>query len=252
MCQKAPLRHLRCILLAALLFVSACKSDLNTNLAEADANEVMALLLASGISAEKEARKEGVAVLVDTSQFGEAVDILQSHGLPRRAFASVGEVFSSEGIVASPLQEWAKFNYAKSQELSASISAIPGVIRADVHLGEIRKESPFEEVEPPSASVIVQMDERFITEHLVPELKQLVSMAHPNIEYDRVGIVITPVKIKPQNVPMTEVAGFLVHNKDATLLMSVLVYTAFATMALVAAVGRFSYQYRKKRMQGIP
>lgn len=238
---------LRPALLAALILLAACKSELNTNLAEEDANEILALLLTNGVSAQKEARKAGIAVLVSDGQFGEAVEILQTHGLPRRRFATVGDVFQSEGIVASPLQEWAKLNYAKSQELSKSISAIPGVIRADVHLGEIRKESPFEEVDPPSASVLIQMDERFITENLVPELKQLISLAHPNIEYDRVGVVISPVKINRQEVPMTVVAGFLVHNRDAWLLTSLLAYTLTATIALAAALAGFVYHRQKSK-----
>jgi type III secretion protein J len=242
----------RCVLVAAMLFLAACKSELNTNLSEEDANEILATLLSSGVSARKEARKEGIAVLVSTGQFGEAVEILRTHGLPRRRFATVGDVFQSEGIVASPLQEWAKFNFAKAQELSKSLSAIPGVIRADVHLGETRKESPFEEVEPPSASVLIQMDETLISENFVTQVKQLVSLAHPNIEYDRVGVVVTPVKMGRKEVPLTEVAGILVHNRDAGMLMSVLAYAATVTVGLGAALTGFALQRRKIKLMETP
>lgn len=237
----------RSVFLAALLFLVACKSDLNTNLPENDANEILAALLMNGISAEKDPRKDGVAIMVSNSQFGDAVEILRSYGLPRRTFSTVGDVFKAEGIVASPLQEWAKFNYAKAQELSETLSGIPGVIRADVHIGEERKESAFDEVEPPSASVLIQMDETMISENLVPEIKQLVSLAHPNIEYDRVGVVVTPVKIDRRDITLSEIGGVMIRSQDTRLVYYFITYSGAVTLLCIVAVIGFALQWRKRK-----
>lgn len=242
----------RLALLVAFLFLVACKSELNTNLSEQDANEILATLLTNGISAKKETRKESIAVLVNTNQFGEAVEILKSHGLPKRTFSTVGDIFQSEGIVASPLQEWAKFNFAKSQELSRTISEIPGVIRADVHLGETRRESPFAEVEPPSASVLIQMDETMILDNLVPQVKQLVSLAHPNIEYNRVGVVVTPVKVRRTDIPFSKIGWVMVRSQDVRSVYFFIAYSAVVTLLCLAAGIWIALQWRKgKSMEAL-
>lgn len=206
------------LFLIAFCFLSACKTALHTGLPEPDANEIISKLVGNGIYASKKVDKGGNTVLVDWQDFGAAVDILQAHGLPRRKFNSVNDVFNSEGLVASPLQEWARLNYAMSQELSNSISRIPGVIRADVHLGQTYKESPFEEVDPPSASVLIQIDKNMLTENLVPEVKQLIALAHPDIEFERVGVVVTPVSLPTKDIPFSEIGGIVVRSEDAQMM----------------------------------
>lgn len=224
------LRRKRCtasrwLMVALMMFtLSACKTELLSGLDEADANEMLAELLSRGISASKVVDKDSVSVHVEKEQFAEAVDILKSLGLPKMKFNSVNDVFQSEGLVASPLQEWARLNYAKSQELSSTISSIPGVVRADVHLGEARRDSPFQDVEPPSASILVQMDRRLIREDTVPEIKRLVALAHPDIKYDQVGVIVSPVDVEETPIALSEFAGILVHNNDKRALQYLVLY----------------------------
>jgi type III secretion protein J len=209
----------------AMTVLCACKLELNSNLDEQEANEMMAKLMASGVSVSKTMGKEGVTLMVEESQFAQAVDVLASHGLPRRSFSTTDDMFAEQGMVASPLQEWARFNYAKSQELSESISTIPGVVKADVHIASSRKQSAFETVSPPSASVLIQMHEDMITPGLVPEIKQLVSFSIPDIEYDRVGVIVSPIAREEKHAEMVSMAGILVHpgsvQKFQTGLLSV-------------------------------
>jgi type III secretion protein J len=218
-------RSARFLAVLAMTLLCACKLELNSKLDEQEANEMMAKLMASGVSVSKTMGKEGVTLMVEESQFAQAVDVLASHGLPRRTFSTTSEMFADQGMVASPLQEWARFNYAKAQELSQSISTIPGVVKADVHIASSRKQSAFETVSPPSASVLIQMQEDMITPGLVPEIKQLVSFSIPDIEYDRVGVIVSPVQREEKHAEMVSMAGILVHpgsvQKFQTGLLSV-------------------------------
>jgi len=243
----------RILALTLCLFALAgCKTELHTNLSERDANEVLAALLSEGMAADKISGKDGFTVRVSSADFGFAVETLSQKGLPKRRFDNLSDVFDSDGLVASPIQEWAKLNYAKAQELSASISEIPGVVRADVHIGEIRKESPFQETEPPSASVLIQMKKEKMFENLVPQVKRLISLAHPEIQYERVGVMVTPIEDLSENYQVAEVAGFRVHKADVFTFQMVAIGLG-ALLVGLCSLSTFTvlrlFQQRKEREQ---
>ena len=179
---------------AICILLSGCKIPLYSGLSEKEANNMLGKLLEYNIQATKQADKDNqITLLVDEAQFGKAVDLLKSFGLPRPKFETMGEVFTGDGLVTSPVKEWARFNFALSQELSNMVSSIPGVISAEVHVANPRKTTPFDEVPPPSASVLALVSRDAITAELVPQIKQLVAYGVENINYDRVGVVISPV-----------------------------------------------------------
>ena len=100
------LRFATSLLLAAVL--TGCESQvLFSDLTESEANEIVAVLFSSDLPAEKVADKksDSYKVFTDQSSFSEAVAILQTRGLPRERFASVGDVFQKDGFVSSPLEE---------------------------------------------------------------------------------------------------------------------------------------------------
>lgn len=246
--RKALDRCRRLAVLAAVFLLAGCKIALNSNLRESDANEMMARLLTEGIQVTKVIDKEGVTLMVPKQDFGLAVDILANHGLPRREFATVKEVFDTEGLVASPLQEWARFHFAKSQELSQSIATIPGVINADVHLAYDRQDNPFSEPKPPSASVLIQMQADMISEELVPNVKQLVAFAMPDIEYDRVGVVVAPVVVERDAPRLIAMWGLVLHESSAEQLRRMVVaISAAAVLLLGVGTGLIFYLRESKR-----
>lgn len=238
---------IRVVAVSLVLAFSGCKIELNTGLDEQQANEMMAKLLAHDIAVSKEPGKEGITLLVDKSQFGNAVDTLQSYGLPRKTYSTVGEVFDADGLIASPLQEWARLNFAKSQELSNSISTISGVVEADVHIAEARRENPFEDPEPPRASVLVRMNEDMITEDIIPKIKELVSYAIPEITYTSVGVVITPVPTVERTQSLTAVGPFLVHPDMAGEVQAIIAVAVIGAISTVALGGVVLLQRRKLR-----
>lgn len=232
-------RRLTTLAAAVLLTALAgCKVEMHSNLDERAGNEMLAALLSNGISAEKVKGKEGVSLHVAEAQFSEAVQLLNSLGLPRDTFASVEQIFDAEGIVASPTQEWAKLTYAKSQEISGSISSIPGIVKVSVNIAESRKDGPFGEKKPPSASVVVQVAEEQNSADLVPQIKQLVSYSIPDIKYDRVGVIVAPVSARKVKQEMVSVSGILVH-KDSVLAVRVVAAIAALSSVIALSCGAF-------------
>ncbi len=177
-----------------LLLLAGCKTELYTSLQQAEANEMVAILLQHAISAEKTHAKDGTdAVSVERSQFAAAVSVLREHGYPRKRFESIGDVFKASGMVASPMQDRARFLYALSQELSATVSEIDGVMSARVEVvlpnNDIMQRNPV----PSSASVFVRYDQSSDVATLVPQIKMLVANSVEELDYNKVSVILIPV-----------------------------------------------------------
>jgi type III secretion protein J len=82
------LARLSLTLCAPLLLLSACSSqNLYTNLSEAQANDMVAVLLDAGIDASKTpGEKEQWQISVSQNQFARAVEVLKSNGFPRKEY----------------------------------------------------------------------------------------------------------------------------------------------------------------------
>ena len=254
--MTAPLartsRTVRAALLGALLLsLVACKTELHSDLAEADANEALSVLLANGVDATKEMGEEGSYRLwVERSQFGTAVEILSSHGLPRRKFERFGDVFKSDGLITSPTQEWARYNYAVTQELAASIASIPGVLTADVHLANPKSNNPFDEPETPTASVMMQISASAVQEDLVPKVKRLVSFGVQEVSYDNVSVFLSPIRPSVGRSEMVSVGGMIVQRASAGWLRFLAAAVGLAFMACgAAAYLAFRFHRQLKRQQ---
>lgn len=197
---KSPVARLAVLL--ALLALAGCKTELYSALPEPEANEMIALLMQRNIVADKVMAKDGTdMIMVEKSRFAEAVDTLRDAGFPRKTFESMGDVFKSGGLVASPMQERARFLYALGQELSATVSQIDGVLSARVAVvlpeNDILDRSPT----PSSASVFVRYDAASSVDHLVPQIKMLVADSVQGLSYDKVSVILVPA-VRPALPPV--------------------------------------------------
>ncbi len=227
-------RFIAACMVFALL--SACKVPLHSELPEKKANEILAKLLEYNIDATKQTSKNNlVTLMVDETQFSEAVELLDRFGLPRPDYETMGKVFTGEGLVASPVTEWARFNFALSQELSSMVSSIPGVISAQVHIANPRKETPLDKVLPPSVSVLVLVSRDAMTAQLVPQIKQLMAYSVEKIDYDRVGVVVSLVDppIKPAR-DLVILGGVIMQRNSQTQALFVIVAVAVLALGLGA------------------
>lgn len=129
--MKSGINYIIAILLLMTLFGCDGRVELLRDISEAEANEAMAVLLNANISSSKIPGKDGLVSLdVEQSKVAQAISILGSEGLPRERFAKMGDVFKKEGLISSPLEERARYIWALSQELSATLAQIDGVIKA--------------------------------------------------------------------------------------------------------------------------
>ena len=133
----------KALLLALVFLLGGCQVELFGGLSEGEANDIIALLQRNGISVAKTiGKKQVVSLQIDEDRFADAVEILKRAGLPRERFDDLGDVFKKEGMVSSPTEERARFLYARSQELSQTLSQIQGALSARVHVVLPEKKTP--------------------------------------------------------------------------------------------------------------
>lgn len=200
MTRPAARRSAWLAVIAACLLAACSGQPVYQNLAESEANDMVAVLMNAGITADKQAgEKEVWSVSVAPGDFARAVDVLRANGLPREKFDTLGTVFKKEGFTSSPLAEHARLIYGLSQELSNTISQIDGVVQARVHLTLPEPDALSRTVQPSSASVFVKYREGFNLRSQTAALKTLVTNSIEGLTYDRVSIVM--VKAEPMVTP---------------------------------------------------
>jgi len=188
-----------CVLLGFSLFGCGGNIELLRDLSEPEANEVMAALIEAGLSAEKLPGKEGtVSLSIEKSQFPRAISLLSAEGLPHEKYAKMGDVFRKEGMISSPLEERARYLWALSQELSATISQIDGVMKARVHVVLPERGSGSEPALPSSAAVFVKHKPGFVFDDVIPQIKRLVSNSIPGLSQEKVTVIILPSVTRPE------------------------------------------------------
>ncbi|MEI2384487.1 type III secretion inner membrane ring lipoprotein SctJ [Breoghania sp. JC706] len=186
------------VLVGLCLSLGACKLDLYSGLAERDANEMLAILQANGVSADKQyMAKDGVTLLVEKDELARAIQILNQNGYPREARDSIGDVFKKSGIMSSPFEERVRFIYALAEEVSKTLSEIDGVLTARVHI--VLPEDPGlgEQIKPSSAAVFIKHRIGVSLDFFVPQIRRLVANAIEGVEYENVSVVMVEAE-RPQ------------------------------------------------------
>jgi type III secretion protein J len=230
------------------LALQACNTELYTNLNEREANGMIATLQERGIPASRLAQKNGqMTVVVDDTRFAEAVKLLNENGFPKDRFATMGDVFKRDGLVASPVQERAQMVYALSEELSRTVSEIDGVLSARVHVVLPENDPLRRDLVPSSASVFIRHEASLAINGLIPQIKTLVSNSIAGLSYEKVSVV--PVAAPPraqstpaQTVPLSSFMGVWIHSASvprATWLVGSLIATcALLLIALIVVLLR--------------
>lgn len=179
------------MLLAFALGGCADKIEFIASMPEIEANEIIGALQKVGIDSRKISGKEGmVGLTLEAKDVSRANDVLRAQGLPRERFVGMGQIFKKEGLISSPMEERARYLYALSQELSASISQIDGVVAADVHVVLPERGRPGETPTPATAAVFIKHQAGYNLETVLPQVKKLVASSIPNLTTDRVTVVL--------------------------------------------------------------
>ncbi len=186
-------RQLAIVLAACCVMLTGCKEEttLHSQLEERQANLVMAALLDAGIHCRKKAGEENLwNVLIDSKDFAQAVNLLESYGLPQRSYQGVTEVFKKTGMVSSPSEERIRFMDALAQDLSRTIASIDGVVDARVHV-VLPENDPFSKnALPSSAAVAIRSRWDADVEDLIPQIKSLVRNAIEGLQYEKITVTV--------------------------------------------------------------
>ncbi len=238
-----------------LLLLSACKVELFSGLGEHEANDMMAALLRRGIPAEKAPGLEGTYVLmVEEARFAEAVELLKMQGFPREPFASIGEVFKKEGLISSPLEERVRFVYALSQELSATLSEIDGVLSARVHVVLPDNALSTGKIVPSSAAVFIRHLAEAPVDELVPQIKMLVTNSIEGLAYDKVSVVLFPVEVPPElerPVALAEIGPLKLDRESTGMFWMIVGGLGFLALLGLGGAGAMTFLWMKAR-KGAP
>lgn len=159
------------------------------------ANEIEAVLRQRGITVERRALKEGIALAVADGDFSRAVAALREAGLPRQARVRLGDAFGKKGIMPSPLEEKSRYTHALEQEIESAILDIDGVVAARARIVPRERPAPGAEWVPASASLLIKHRREVDLSPLVPGLVQLVKNGVPGLAGEddrRVAVVLVP------------------------------------------------------------
>ncbi|VVE47822.1 type III secretion system inner membrane ring lipoprotein SctJ [Pandoraea terrigena] len=181
-------------LFGALLVISlaGCKIELHRSLSETEANQMLALLLVSGLQADKRADTAGMTVRIERGDFVRGVEVLRQHGLPRQKRASVEDVFPPGQLVSSPVQEQAKLVYLKEQRLERMLASLDGVMVAEVSIAQVPMDSAGRATLPPGVAVFVKYSPEINMTQRMTDIRSLVHDSVPGVTPERISIVLQP------------------------------------------------------------
>ena len=182
---------------------------------------MLALLLMDGIDAAKVTTKDGaISLTVERSQFAAAIDALHARGYPHEKFSTINDVFQPSGLIASPVQEQARYLWALGQELSRTVAQIDGVLTARVQVvlpdNDLLNRNPT----PSSASVFVRYDDASHVADLVPQIKMLVANSVAGLAYAKVSVVLVAVSNTAMRPPPSPAPAW--QGRGLTALVAVL------------------------------
>ncbi len=257
--SQSCIKHI--LMLCFIIFLAACSRtiEIQTNITENDANEMVGVLLKQGVFAQKQPNKNGSTVLVPEADIGRAMDILASHGLPRKQTTGLGEIFKKEGMISTPLEERARYIFGLSQELEKTLLQIDDVVSARVHVVLPERIAPGEPIMPSSASIFVKHKKNFSADILTPRIRNMVSTSIPglaDLDKDKISMIFVEAQEIKAGVEWTMIGPVRVDASSAGTLQGILL-GLFAFCAITVAFGAFALlrpqQLRKAlRLKGAP
>jgi len=190
------------ILFSMTVMLSACNIELQHELDEDQANEIMLVLLNAGLDAAKKrdsVDSEKWMILVKKDQLDRGLNLLITSELPREKSKGFSEIFQKDGFIPSDLQEQAKYTSALSGELQETLEADDSILRARVHIHMQAKNKyrRHPESDTASASVFIKVLRNSEQNDILSDeaIKELVANSVANLDVENISVVRSISKI---------------------------------------------------------
>ncbi len=185
---------------AALL--SACSVEVQHQLTEKEANEILVLLERRGIPTQKVKEEGGReltwTIAVPKAHAATAALLLKENELPRPRSPGF-EIFNRGSLIPTATEERAMFLQALAGELSRTLSSVDGILDARVHINIPQSDDLSDKAArpEPSASVLIRYrvtpDAAKKAAPLTEEqIQSLVARAVQDLKPSAVSVVMTP------------------------------------------------------------
>lgn len=221
-------------LLVSSVLLTGCKQqELLQGLDQIQANEVIALLQRNNIQAYKQSRaKEGFVIIVAPEDFTASVDLMNSHGLPRKPDLQIAQMFPSDSLVSSPRAEKARLYSAIEQRLGQSLLALKGVTTARVHVSyDIDGGESSSNKKTIHLSALLNYDSEIKNkELLIGDVKKFLKNSFDNLDYDNISVVISPIE------KVQRVSPVIIHKSGPSLELILSVVSGVACIMLLMAL----------------
>lgn len=244
-------------LVAALLLLAGCETELRSGVPEEEANALVLALAEANVGATKEREGRGrgaprYTVKVLESDAPRAIAILNERGVPPEPKPGMAELFEKKGWVPTSTEERARYLGAVSGELARSLESMDGIIDARVHLAspEGRTFALDEDRPKPQASVLLKRA-RGGPEIDETAVRKLVAGAVEGLRPEDVAIVSTVAKAPRANAPsLVRFGPIAVTRSSAPAFRAVLGVAFGLNVVLALAVVLLVLKRRSTRATG--
>ncbi|WP_244158538.1 type III secretion system inner membrane ring lipoprotein SctJ [Caballeronia fortuita] len=220
-----------------LLLLAACKTSLFESIDEDQANRIVAVLSRHGIEGFKDRNADKTwNVSVDESHAVAATELAGAYALPRGPHANLGELFSRQGLIASPEENHVRYVYGLTQEMAETLEKIDGVLDARVHIVDPPHDPLMGPAPEPSASVMLRYRSDAGLEQMRSKIRSLVAGAVEGLTPDRVYVTFVPVMPVVTADEACRQTGICPHPAPAARATVTLALIAASVMALLLIV----------------
>ncbi|MDR1578588.1 MAG: type III secretion inner membrane ring lipoprotein SctJ [Deltaproteobacteria bacterium] len=178
-----------------LVFLAGCQTELYSGLSEEEANRMLVALLTRDIKAVKiNQGKNGFSITVEETRTTMALELLNNEGLPSPKYQSLGQVFSGQGMISTPLEEQSRLAFALAEELGQTFAKIDGVLTSRAHVVLATHDQSGAVSSSASASIFLRHRPESPVVNLQAKIREICSKAVPGLTEDRVAIMLTPAR----------------------------------------------------------
>lgn len=234
--------------LASLLLV-ACSEELQHNLTEQDANDILVLLSENGISSKKVKEEGGneptFLVRVPKQDYRQAAKLLREYSLPRPRTEGWAAFRKSKGMIPTQTEERAMYLEALGGEVSMALMKIDSILEARtlVMLPENNDLTQPDKKPLPSASVLVRyrpgVDGKPPLDEIM--LKKFVANAVPELRPEAVAVLMSqavpPAAEAGGEARLQDVLGFRMTSESAKQFRLAIGATALVVLLLTLVTG---------------